>query len=91
MEIKMKPFSEIQVGDIATEYGDHKMKVLFKGTLKKCFEKYGHRCSMGLSDYLEDPDISENDLALVLQDTPNWDGDCSIYLHGTEGAYVEQP
>lgn len=79
----------MEVGDIATDYGDHQYEVRFKGTLKECFEKFGKRCAIGLEDYLDGDPALETADAVVLYTGEQWDGDCAVYFYCPEGAQVK--
>lgn len=88
---KYKDFSEVVIGDLATDYGGYKYPVVGKGSLKEMFNQFGSRCSLGLSDYLDEEAIcTENDEAIAVQAEPQWDGDVIIYLYSDMGAVVEK-
>lgn len=87
--MKVKPFEEVQIGDIATDYGNMEYPVIGKGTLKELFNKFADRCAMGLEDCTSDEGIwSEDDLGIACEVEPQFDGDVVIYLYSLDGAAV---
>ena len=91
--MEYKPFDQVQIGDLATDYGDQIYPVVFKGTVEECFEKCGHRCSLGLSDFVAGDDAdTERDVkkleAVVLAIGASMWGDCAVYLYNLDGAVV---
>lgn len=85
--MKTKSFDLVEVGDIATDYAEYKMKVLGKGTVTEMFDEFGDRFSMGLTEFLGD-DVTEDMDAVAVQDDPHPQGDVSIYLYDPAGAVV---
>lgn len=84
--MESKPFGEVKVGDIATDYFNENFPVLDKGTLTEMFDKYGHRSSIGISDL--DWPIDLNGPAIVKKEKPQFDGDISIFCYEDSGALV---
>lgn len=89
MQQKYKEFKDVEVGDIATDYCDQDYKVLFKGTLKECFEKFGDRCAIGLEDCLDGDSALETSDAVVLYTGEQWDSNCAVYFYSHYGAEVK--
>lgn len=86
----MKPFEEVQIGDMAETFWNdgERLKVLDKGTAEDMFKKYGHRTNQSLNDFCIDSEYVITTNCIVLQETPQWDGDVSIYAYDPDGAYV---
>jgi len=88
-QFPFKTFEEVQIGDIATDYGDQEFPIIGKGTLKEMFDQFGNRCALGIDDYVDgDSECTESDDAIAVQAEKQWDGDVIIYLYDYDGALV---
>lgn len=87
--MKYKPFDKVEVGDIAEDYSNELYPVIGKGTAREMFEKYGDKCNMGFSDWLECG--AEDDEVIAVETKHVEEGDVVIYAYHPDGAIVMEP
>lgn len=85
----MKPFNQVQIGDLGTEYGNFEVKVVDKGTAKQLYKKYPQNGS-NLSELRELGYSLDTEAVAVRFTKPDWsEAGPIVYVYGGDGVTVD--